>query len=606
MTLKQRGFSTWMDPTPIFDEGPKIIGKKRDADQDVASWFLLRAGRVKRGAGEYAHAVNYLNQARAAFEASGNEYGLACALQELAFCSGELSRNATALEYAHLAVKKFQALGRIQDLAWAYENLAYIYFYHYQYKEALASSKRARSIFLESDSPFGLAWNACNMARIYLDMSLAQKARYYYEDALKNFSKLQNEQGVALSLLGLATVYRSLCQFKMARKYLASAKERYIALRVKDHIGWCLLNEAAVARTMGSDLEAAALNKKATQFFCSVKKTDGVAWAFFQLGQVLRDQGYAIKSWQSLREGINLHKDIGNRKGIGWGENDWGMTYYELGDLDRARDCFVSAKSHAEEVGAGPLTVDADKNLANVYIDQGNLQQAAAFLESSRRMCQRLENWEAMPEILLAQCRTAFLTLDLEEAEGLLEEAEKTIQSYDLNRFRPAVRVAQGELLVRQKKVAEGVKVWKEAMTIAAKFHQRKPYTQALLGLTQVLSADHAPSELTGYLYQIDKDIRQLSSRTIKAKSLIVKAWFTFKTSGFLDSRHVTEALRIFESSGQVVLERLVLGMLKALPVNGNSYDEALKELHQKGPVDLDLIKEDPSLSKVLPLSILI
>src|SRR6185503_12721560 len=107
-TLRPKNYASWIIPKPIRKDGSRALKTRME---NAAPWTLLNIGRDLRIKGEYSRAVQYLNQARASFESAEDDYGQACTLEELAFCSGELSRNAMALEYAHQSVAKFRQLG---------------------------------------------------------------------------------------------------------------------------------------------------------------------------------------------------------------------------------------------------------------------------------------------------------------------------------------------------------------------------------------------------------------------------------------------------------------------------------------------------------------
>lgn len=580
--------------------------------REKAPWISLSIGRTLRVQGEYARAIQYLNQARDSFEAIDNTYGLACTLEELAFCSGELSRNAAALEYAHLAISKYQQLGRTMELAWAYDNISYIYFYRYRYKEALSYSLKARAIFLEQGSNQGLSWNACNLARIHLEMSNPYKALYFYKEADKAFAALGNQQGKALCTMGLGTVYRGICEFAKARKQFEKARALYTLFKIKDHIGWCLINEAAIDRLEGLPIAAATKNKKALQVFSSIRKQDGIAWTHFQIGQLLRDQGLPLKSWQTLREAINLHKDIGSGKGVGWGENEWGLTYLELGDLPRARESFLTAKAAAEEMSIDPLYIEALKNLATVSMEAGQLNAAGKFLHQAISTGEKLQTWEVLGAAYLVGARLAFMQGDINKSKGHLQLAGKVIAEYDLARLEPLQMVMMGEIQLYQGKTTQAAKTWTDTIKVADRMLQKEIRVRAQLGLVQIKADRMSTGEISRRLYQIEKDCRALSSRKLKAKSLAVRAWLAQRRNKHFDQKLMAQALQVAESSGHVVLQKNLLSVfcwmseVQKISQELSLYAALLRRLLQTGPGDLGLVRFDRKVFDRLPVSLIL
>lgn len=604
--------ASWVIPEtpPTGEAEPKKLSLS--GGELKMAWTLFRGGKAIRLQGEYSKAMHYLNQARAAFEKLGDEYGQACACQELAFCSGELNRNSMALEYAHQSVKKFQEQGKHLELAWSYDYLSYIYFYHYRYKEALVYSKKAQALFMELASQPGLAWNSCNMARIHLEMILLNEALIYYQEALAIFQKLKNEQGIALCWLGLGTVYRSLCQFDEAKKSLAKARALYSKLKIRDHVGWCFVNEAAIVRIEGNDVLAMDLNKKANQAFLGMKKNDGIAWGLFQIGQIMLERGLPIKSWEFLREALNLHKDIYNHKGIGWGENELGKAYYELGELDRAKENFLHARTYAEQYGVDPLRFEVEKNLANMELDEGNLQRTHKYIESAYDGCFKKQVWEIMPDVLRTRARYAILLGDWDGAEKDCVEAEKYIAKYGLARYRPTLALLKGELLVHQGKIDEAVHLFEEAVQLAKSFHQKKVYSEAVLALIQLKIKKRPFSPTRKLLDEIDKLNRVMGSRKLKAKIMAVRAWLGFLENGFIDHKLTNQVIQIFDSSRQIVPKCLLLGWLRTLLKDEENrkeavfFETALEQLITTGPVDLNIIHGETKVQETLPISLII
>ncbi len=582
---------------------------KRQGDQKKVGWAYLQIAMVFRGQHQYDPAQELLEKAKDIFGLLRHNLGLATVFLELSLVNRELDRNALALEYGHQSIKMFQELGMTGELAWAYDNMSTIRFNMFQRHESLTFAKKARAIFMEYGSDIGLAWNACNLAVLYRGMGFFSQADQFFSEALKIFTQLDHKQGIGWSLLGLGTVHKAQCKFDSAESLLFKAKNVFKALELKDREGWCLLTEAALKRSVGNNEDAVLINKRGIQLFSPIRNHDGVAWALFQIGQIFRDRGQLIKAWQTQREALNLHTDIANKQGMGWDENESGRIYLDLNDVSHARECFIRSKVLAEQLDEGPLKVEVDKNMARLNIDEGLLQKASGLLEQSTTFCQHFEAREVELEIYLERARLALIIGEYEKAKDWQDAAEAVLENNSLHRYKPAFDVLLAEILANQGKVKSAASVLQEALQLANKYQQRRQRAEALLGLIQLVGKGQPAAQLNAMLSQMDKDVKVLSSRKLRAKFLFVRGLLSLGDSD-AGAKLMTQSLQILEAAGLSVVERQLLEMLCSVykrsqnEREGAACQEKIKSLLEKGSVDLYLVRPRHEMLGTLPVSL--
>jgi tetratricopeptide (TPR) repeat protein len=585
---------------------------KKNSDQNGIAWILLRISMIFRGQRQYESAIQLLDDSRAIFKGLNNDLGLASVYMELSIANRELERNTLALDYGHKALKRLEKQGKSLELAWAYDNLSVVYFNLSRRHESLVYAKKARTLFQDYNSRNGLAWNATNLANLYFDMAFYDKAIRYYREALLGFERLHNRQGQAWSLLGLGMVHRSISKLSEAQTLIQKAKYIYRELGLKDREAWCLLNEASIKRVIGKDEDALLLNKRSIQLFSPQRVHDGVAWALFQGAQIFRDRGNAIKAWQTFREALHLHTDISNKKGMAWAENELGDTYVELSDISHARECFVRAKVIADRLDDTGLLIDIDANLAKLFLVEGRLQKAHTMLEKVEIGCRKIQSRETETEVLLQRARYNIIIGDLPKAKSLIRQAGTLIESYGLQRLRPAWGIYWGEIHAGEGKFEAAIKIWHDVLQQAKKACLRPIQSTALLGIAQVLSSVGFYDEVRTVIHKLEKDSRHINSRHLKAKILFVKALVTYRQLGRLDVRHLSAPLRILQSSNLTVLEHQVLDILIHLYSKiGKKYEweestRRDKELLDQGPADLHLVASRRTLFTALPISLVV
>jgi len=583
---------------------------KRQGDQKRIAWVLIQIAMILRGQHQYTPAQQLLDRAKGVFSILQDQLGLATVYLELSYINREMVRNALALEYAHQAIKIFQELGRTAELAWAYDNMSVIRFNMFQRHESMTYAKKARAIFMEYGSRIGLAWNSCNLGWLYMEMGFYPQAEQHFSEAFENFTHEKHQQGIAWSSLGLGMSYKEQCKFDLADDHIHKAKVIFKALGIKDREGWCLLNEAAVKRQVGKNDDAILINKRAIQLFGPLRNNDGVAWGLFQIGRILFDRGQFIKAWQSFREALNLHTDISNKKGMAWAENDTGKVYQELSDSSHARECYIKAKVLADQLDEGPLKVEIDKNIARLNIDEGFLQRADETLEQITGFCQKINSKEVELEIYLERARYSIIIGEIEKAGDWLEAADSLLEAFNLHRHKPLLNVYGAEILAYGNKLKTAAQVLQEAVQLSNKFEQRRQRAEALLGLVQIVARSGASPQLTSLLNQLDKDVRVLNSRRLRAKYLFVKGWISSRTGTCFDIKSLSQGIQVAEAAGLPVLQRQLMECLflahkrEKKDKLAEDTERDIKRRMEKGPVDLYLVRSRHEMFDTMPVSL--
>jgi len=585
---------------------------RRKGDRNNIGWSLLHLAMVLRRKRLYSEVIRFLDEARSEFQSIENQFGLASVLRELSVAQREMDRNTIALEVAHQSARLFEQLGLKLEMAWAYDNLAAIHFKLFNQQEARNYAEKARTIFTECNSELGLAWNSCHLASLYMDTGQYNLSEEHYNQAYQRFSKKRVKEGMASCLLGLGTVYRAQYRFEEALRSLSRAEELFLEIGHKDKAGWSLLNTAAIKRISGKYKESLHLNYKGLKLLSPLRNNAGVAWGLFQIGQIQRDRGQYVKSWQTLREALNLHIDVAHKKGVGWTSSEWGKTYLALSDYSHAKECFLKANAIAGDLGDGPLQADAQKNLAKLNMEEGLLQKASSGLEKAMAIGSKFESRESEAHVRCEQIRMAIMIGDVSRGESLLDELSVLIQRFDLVHLKPRVQVLKAELLCARGKTDEAVELLKAAFDEAGRIGLRHVRAQALMGLIQLRLINPRGLVIDRYLKELEKEVRLLNSRKIRAKYLYLKGLVIWKRSGTVESRLFNQCLNTLSSSKIMVVQRQILMSLMVLYRSADrlmeyeDMESQNKSLLRHGPVDLHLIQPRFDLFPDLPVSLVV
>ncbi|HEX6519489.1 MAG TPA: tetratricopeptide repeat protein [Streptosporangiaceae bacterium] len=91
-----------------------------------------------------------------------------------------------------------------------------------------------------------------------------------------------------------------------------------------------------------------------------------------------------LQDWQATHElALDAARRAGNRRGEGWTLRNLGNAYRDMGQLDRAADCFTRCFDTFRELGNSLGQAAALTNLGELAMDRGQLNDAEAHLERS-------------------------------------------------------------------------------------------------------------------------------------------------------------------------------------------------------------------------------
>jgi len=585
---------------------------ERTGERSDIAWALLHMAKVMRTQHQYHVVIKILERARSAFEDTRNQFGVASVCLELSLANRELDRNALALEYAHQAVKKLEPMEMTLELGWAYDNLSVLKYNLYQTDAVLSLAQKARAIFHEFNSPFGMAWNACHMGALCLESGRVERAGHYYSEAYKIFKSLKSKKGLGYALLGWVSVLIRQSDFEGAPVLLSKAKVIFKELQNKEAIGWCALHEAGINRLVGHPEKSVEKNKEALQFFKQARNQEGVAWALFQMGQIYRDKGMLVRAWQSFREAHNMHADVGNKKGIGWVDCEWGRTYLELNDFSHARESFIKARRVSEQIGDERLKVEADKNMAVLHLEEGQIQKATGLMNSCLEEAGKLSAKDLQVDILFERARIFLLVGALKEAQKDLNQAEDIIKSKGLNRFQLLLTVFKGELMAEMGQSKEAVQYFKSSAVQASKEKNPRVRLLAAMGLIQFALRTDEIHKYENLLNEAEKMVRSDNSRKLKSKLLALKGLWAYRSTQNIPTRHFNQSLEIAKDGNILIWERQLLSLLiqiykdAHLEAEEKSASNRMKRLLAEEPVDLHLVRPKENIFQGLPISVVL
>jgi predicted ATPase/DNA-binding SARP family transcriptional activator len=316
--------------------------------------------------------------------AAGSRLWAELLARQASFCF-RLSRYAEARELLARSLPILREAGHPDSLAFALYYLGIIEETAGSNDEAHRLQQESLDLYRAGGNDWGMA-NALNgLGNIALGRGEYEQARAYYGDSLQRRRQIGDRRGIALCLnnLGnLAQVVGNTVEAKQLFRESADLKEE-----LGDERGLALsLNNLGYMATLLQEYDEAEQQlQKSLALFREVGDRRGAAYSLTNLGNVAHDRGQHAAALAIYREALAIFEEINDRVGIAFCLEDLANAAYALGDAQTARAHYRVALETAVAVPAPAVALDVVTSLADLFIDEGQLEKARLLLDQVRR-----------------------------------------------------------------------------------------------------------------------------------------------------------------------------------------------------------------------------
>lgn len=243
------------------------------------------------------------------------------------------------------------------------------------------------------------------------------QARNVLQEALSLARDRQSRHDLAQALVSLAnTICDESADYETAMPLYEESLILYRELNNLNGVAKALVNQGAVCYEMGDHLQAKRLLEQSLEIYRQVGYPPGISAAINNLATVERDLGNPKRAREFLSESLALKRTSGNPNGIMYSLLEIGAMDTAAGMYAEARENFHEAILLARETGAFNLMLHLLAGLAELYMKEGNMENAAAltaFVNLQKELGVELTNQvnkllddlkTAIPEKLLQQC----------------------------------------------------------------------------------------------------------------------------------------------------------------------------------------------------------
>jgi len=386
-------------------------GAARSAQLLVAS-ARIQEGRAFWELGEPAKSLAASEEAKRIYTATGDRWGLATAMTNLAnvMATGKDLAGATRMHQEALAI--YREIGNKRGMASALNNIAAQLKEQGELERAKATYSESLAIRREIGDKSGLAVSINNLANVLLDQGDLDTAAKMYGESLALCREIGEKRGAVRAMHNLAVVRKEQGDLPAAKSMLDES------LSIRRQIG----------------------DKR------------GSAMALFNLALVSGLQGDLAGARKMYEEALAIDREGGNQRGLAYSLFGLGEIAVMEGNLDAARKQFEEALAVRERRGEKATAAETRLSLAALAIEEGRHRDAETLARSAtvefRR--EKMDSAAAQGHLtlarsLLARGRSGEARIEVERAAALLKTNTNLYVRLSLGIMTARVRAASGQ-----------------------------------------------------------------------------------------------------------------------------------------------------------------
>ena len=255
------------------------------------------------------------------------------------------------------------------------------------------------------------------------------QAKTLYKQALALYETTQDRRGQSDMLNNLGKIAYDQGAYTTALRYWDHAKSNY--LEIDDKPGSCriMINQSTICMDMADYTRAKELNDDALKLSREIGLRLGenialinLALAYYYLGD---QEAAALYAKQCL----TLSLEMKNKRLEGFAHQTLGRVQKANKNFQEATDHFWEAVAIWHEIDQSALLLEAEAGLADVALEEDNIDEAAALIKSVMQKLNGIEslNGTENPFEIYLICHHVLSATNDNRAETLLQEAHEAL-----------------------------------------------------------------------------------------------------------------------------------------------------------------------------------
>lgn len=264
--------------------------------------------------------------------------------------------------------------------AWILEYLGMIAISLGEYEEAKTIAQRSLAIFREFGYCSGVAFSLNILGIAARNLGEYREAKQFCQESLKIAKEIDDrwEEALALEYLGMTAI--SLGEYDEAKALLQKSLAIFREFDYRSGIANCLNLLGTVARNLGEYTKAKRLHQEVLRICRDLDYPLGIALTSYYLGRTAYLLEDYLEAKRLLTESLTIAQKLAYQRGITQSLNALGSVAYALGEYQEAKNYLLAALKSTQEIKAVSIALDIFTGLANLFIGEGRIAQAAELL----------------------------------------------------------------------------------------------------------------------------------------------------------------------------------------------------------------------------------
>ncbi|NOU16683.1 MAG: tetratricopeptide repeat protein [Bacteroidales bacterium] len=369
---------------------------------------LLQIGRIQLENGKNDSSISSLKKALPHLRSINKEFEVGLALNGIGKAFGDIGNQDSAEVYYNEALKIRQRINDKSGVATTIHNLGLVYRSRGIYPKALEYYFLSLSINEELGDKYKQAITLNSIGVVFRNQGDYTKALEFYFKSLKINEELKDLKWTAYLYNNIGMVYQHIGDNKMALKYYNESLRIKQSLDEKLGMSTSYINIGDIYEKQGDLEKAMEFYRKAEDIRKAISNFPGLANLYLSMGELYKLMHNPLKSLEILNEAEKIYTRIEDPNGLANCFIQTGLTYYELGDKNKAINYCLSGINQATKIGAFDLILQGYENLSRMYEGLGKTSQAFNSYKLYITLRDSLSGIENSKEIVRIQMQADF------------------------------------------------------------------------------------------------------------------------------------------------------------------------------------------------------
>jgi class 3 adenylate cyclase/tetratricopeptide (TPR) repeat protein len=295
---------------------------------------------------------------------------------------------AQALKYYQSSLDINEETGNDWGIASSLGNIAIVYVNQGKYLEALNHLQRSLKVFEEMPQPggqvghkSGIATTLNNIGNIYGSQGNYPKALENFLRSLKIREETGDESGIAFSLNNIGLIYKNQSDYPKALDYLQRSMQIYEESGDKWSIARLLSSIGLVYQNQDDYPKALSHYQHSLEISEEIEDKSGIAGSLNNIGVIYKNQSKIAQALDYHQRSLNIYEEIGDKSGIANLLNNIGMLYNKQKDHETALKWCDRGIEISESIGVIDIHKKSCKCLYEAYKALGIDKKALEYYE---------------------------------------------------------------------------------------------------------------------------------------------------------------------------------------------------------------------------------